>query len=173
MVGQLYFHVIPYDSVAHVWHSQHRGLSLLKFGQEKKAESWYFIHSHTKAVFYCFFLVRWRRRKLREIIMLNWCATLEENAVLNEYLHSLWRMYKKLTGTFLGHQFFQHLILFHFHCEMAFFLPFSIFSSFSFFNSLILYLSYFKRVEKNDPFRHTLRSFSLLTFSVNTNVFDK
>lgn len=46
--GQLYFPFIQYDSATPVWHSQQRGVTSLKFGQEKKNKSKYFIQSHTK-----------------------------------------------------------------------------------------------------------------------------
>lgn len=39
MAGQLYFPFIQYDSATPVWHSQQRGLTLLKFGQEKRTKA--------------------------------------------------------------------------------------------------------------------------------------
>lgn len=39
MAGQLYFPFIQYDSATHIWYSQQRGLTLLKFGQEKRTKA--------------------------------------------------------------------------------------------------------------------------------------
>lgn len=39
MAGQLYFPFIQYDSATRVWHSQQRGLTSPKFGQEKRTNA--------------------------------------------------------------------------------------------------------------------------------------
>lgn len=47
MASQLYFPFIQYDSATHVWHSQQRGLTSLKFGQEKRTKA-NILFSHTE-----------------------------------------------------------------------------------------------------------------------------